>query len=80
MATQSLGILEPPPPYLGNIPKKYHFFRVLPKIELLTSIFLQKCNFVINVEDPPHSGGEAVLLQLSDFTKDPMHDFNRLFC
>ena len=25
------------------------------------------------------SGGEAVLLQLSDFTKDPMHDFNRLF-
>ena len=26
------------------------------------------------------SGGEAVLLQFSDFTKDPMHDFNRLFC
>ena len=26
------------------------------------------------------SGGEAVLLQSSDFTKDPMHDFNRLFC
>ena len=26
------------------------------------------------------SGGEAVLLQGSDFTKDPMHDFNRLFC
>ena len=33
--------------------------------------------------DPPQwakSGGEAVLLQFSDFTKDPMHDFNRLFC
>ena len=26
------------------------------------------------------SGGEAVLLQLSDFTKDPIHDLNRLFC
>ena len=26
------------------------------------------------------SGGEAVLLQFSDFTKDPMHDLNRLFC
>ena len=26
------------------------------------------------------SGGEAVLLQFSDSTKDPMHDFNRLFC
>ena len=26
------------------------------------------------------SGGEAALLQFSDFTKDPMHDFNRLFC
>ena len=26
------------------------------------------------------SGGEAVLLQLSDFTKEPLHDFNRLFC
>ena len=26
------------------------------------------------------SGGEAVLLEFSDFTKDPMHDFNRLFC
>ena len=26
------------------------------------------------------SGGEAFLLQFSDFTKDPMHDFNRLFC
>ena len=26
------------------------------------------------------SGGEAVLLQFSDFTKDPMHDFIRLFC
>ena len=34
-------------------------------------------------ETPPQwakSGGEAVLLQFSDFTKDPMHDFNRLFC
>ena len=26
------------------------------------------------------SGGEAVLWQFSDSTKDPMHDFNRLFC
>ena len=26
------------------------------------------------------SEGEAVLLQFSGFTKDPMHDFNRLFC
>ena len=26
------------------------------------------------------SGGEGVLLQFSDSTKDPMHDFNRLFC
>ena len=26
------------------------------------------------------SGGEAVLLQFSDFTKDTMHNFNRLFC
>ena len=26
------------------------------------------------------SGGEAVLLQFSDFTKDIMHDLNRLFC
>ena len=26
------------------------------------------------------SGGEAVLLQFSDSTKDPMHDYNRLFC
>ena len=26
------------------------------------------------------SGGEAVLLQFSDFTKDPMHGFNRLLC
>ena len=26
------------------------------------------------------SGGKAVLLQFSDFTKYPMHDLNRLFC
>ena len=26
------------------------------------------------------SEGEAVLLGYSGFTKDPMHDFNRLFC
>ena len=26
------------------------------------------------------SGGEGVLLQFSDSTNDPMHDFNRLFC
>ena len=26
------------------------------------------------------SGGEAVLLQFLDFTKDPMQDFNKLFC
>ena len=26
------------------------------------------------------SEGEAVLLQFSGFTKDPMHDFNRFFC
>ena len=26
------------------------------------------------------SEGEAVLLQLSDFSKDPMHDFNRFVC
>ena len=26
------------------------------------------------------SEGEAVLIQFSGFTKDPMHDFNRLFC
>ena len=26
------------------------------------------------------SRGEGVLLQFSDSTKDPMHDFNRLFC
>ena len=36
-----------------------------------------------NGDPPPQwakSGGEAFLLQFSDFTKDPMHDFNRLFC
>ena len=42
------------------------------------------CTTVIIWRDPPpqwaKSGGEAVLLQFSDFTKDPMHDFNRLFC
>ena len=34
------------------------------------------------VADPPQwakSEGEAVLLQFSGFTKDPMHDFKRLF-
>ena len=41
-------------------------------------------NIVQKAFDPPpqwaKSEGEAVLLQFSGFTKDPMHDFNRLFC
>ena len=38
----------------------------------------------LEIPDPPpqwaKSEGEAVLLGYSGFTKDPMHDFNRLFC
>ena len=48
---------------------------------------VKKTFFLLSVKNwdplPPQwakSGGEAVLLQFSDFTKDPMHDFNRLFC
>ena len=36
--------------------------------------------FMVMVAQWAKSGGEAFLLQFSDFTKDPMHDFNRLFC
>ena len=46
-----------------------------------------KMAFAIRGPTPPppppqwaKSEGEAVLLQFSGFTKDPMHDFNRLFC
>ena len=38
---------------------------------------------MFNFNLPPQwakSGGEAVQLELSDFNKHPMHDFNRLFC
>ena len=37
-------------------------------------------HLLLGVGSPPKSGGDAVLLQFSDSTKDPMHDFNRLFC
>ena len=44
----------------------------------------QKSTILFRNPGPPpqwaKSGGEGVLLQFSNFTKDPMHDFNRLFC
>ena len=60
----------------------------LPPMRHLLRKVLQKSGnnswlLPFGVGPPPQwaeSGGEAVLIQFSDFTKEPMHDFNRLFC
>ena len=77
------NIREPFKNYLGIFSSK----GVPPPHPLNGKSFCQKKNIVERGgTTPPHSGlnqgvrREAVLLQFSDFTKDPMHDFSRLFC
>ena len=60
--------------YFSELPYRYRYrYRYFSKV----SIYRQS---ICHIDISNRARGEAVLLQFSDFTKDPMHDFNRLFC